>query len=57
MAEENPKMKQFLEELNTLLDKYQYQLVPAATLSLTVKDKVPAKMEKPKKEEEPPKHD
>ena len=50
MPEENPKLKQFTEELNTLLDKYQYQMTSQLSFTknciipvLSVLDKVPPK--------------
>ena len=48
----NPKMTQFLQELNALCDRYQYSLVPKANAFLRVVDQIPPK-ETPKPVEEP----
>lgn len=52
--QDNPKMKQFLEEINKVCDHYQYVLKPTLNLTpqgifpqLTVIDKPPKPMESP----------
>jgi hypothetical protein len=57
-AENSPKLQQFLDELNTLQDKYLYQISPVLQVTvqgiipvIKVIDKIPPKTEELKNKE------